>query len=416
MEIISKYNSLKILFLTQYFPPETGAPQNRIHSLATYMSDFGADVTILTAMPNYPKMEIQNEYKGKYYIKEQDGKLTIHRSWIFVKKSKGVLSRLVNYFSFVFSSLFTGLFRIEKNDFIICESPPLFLGISALIISKFKGSKLIFNVSDLWPESAEKLDIIHNKLLLGLSYKLEALLYRSSTLVVGQTNGIVSNINNRFNQVPTYWLPNGIDFHAFNIHADGDIFRDNINFNKADFVLMYAGVLGHAQGLEVILLVAQKTKQIERLKYVIIGDGPEDLKLRNMAKDLDLNNVIFVGNIPRSEMPSAVAACDAYIVPLKKNDLFLGAVPSKLFEPLAMGKPILLGVDGEARELFINQGQAGLFFEPENVLELENAIMSLVDNMVKCDIYGENGRLFVKSKFNRIDIAKKFYLKLKQII
>jgi glycosyltransferase involved in cell wall biosynthesis len=135
-----------------------------------------------------------------------------------------------------------------------------------------------------------------------------------------------------------------------------------------------------------------------------------------MAKDLDLNNVIFVGNIPRSEMPSAVAACDAYIVPLKKNDLFLGAVPSKLFEPLAMGKPILLGVDGEARELFINQGQAGLFFEPENVLELENAIMSLVDNMVKCDIYGENGRLFVKSKFNRIDIAKKFYLKLKQII
>ena len=416
MEIISKYNSLKILFLTQYFPPETGAPQNRIHSLATYMSDFGADVTILTAMPNYPKMEIQNEYKGKYYIKEQDGKLTIHRSWIFVKKSKGVLSRLANYFSFVFSSLFTGLFRIEKNDFIICESPPLFLGISALIISKFKGSKLIFNVSDLWPESAEKLDIIHNKFLLGISYKLEAFLYRCSTLVVGQTKGIVSNINNRFSQVPTYWLPNGIDFHAFNIHADGDIFRDNININKADFVLMYAGVLGHAQGLEVILLVAQKTKQIERLKYVIIGDGPEDLKLRNMAKDLDLNNVIFVGNIPRSEMPSAVAACNAYIVPLKKNDLFLGAVPSKLFEPLAMGKPILLGVDGEARELFITQGQAGLFFEPENEHELERVITLLVNNLEKCRLLGENGRRFVKSQFNRIDIAKMFYLKLKKII
>jgi glycosyltransferase involved in cell wall biosynthesis len=407
---------MNILFITQYFPPETGAPQNRIHSLATYLADLGANVTILTAMPNYPKMEIQQAYKGRYFVKEQDGKLTIYRSWIFIRKSKGVISRLFNYFSFVFSSLFTGLVRISKYDFIICESPPLFLGISALIISKMKGSKLIFNVSDLWPESAEKLDIIHNKFLLGISYKLEKFIYKNSILVVGQTKGIVKNIKERFSKIETYWLPNGIDFNAFDILASGSSFRDRWQILHSDFVLMYAGVLGHAQGLEVILLAAQKTKQIKHVKYIIIGDGPEDLKLRNMAQELELNNVIFVGNIPRSEMPSAVAACDAYIVPLKKNDLFLGAVPSKLFEPLAMGKPILLGVDGEARELFITQGQAGLFFEPENEHELERVITLLVNNLEKCILLGENGRRFVKSQFNRIDIAKMFYLKLKKII
>jgi glycosyltransferase involved in cell wall biosynthesis len=406
---------MNILFLTQYFPPETGAPQNRIHSLATYLADLGANVSILTAMPNYPKMEIQQEYKGKYFVKEQDGKLTIYRSWIFIRKCKGVISRLFNYFSFVFSSLFTGLFRISKHDFIICESPPLFLGISALIISKLKGSKLIFNVSDLWPESAEKLDIIHNKFLLGMSYKLEALLYRSSTLVVGQTKGIVSNINNRFSQIPTYWLPNGIDFHAFNIHANGASFREKNGYAENDFLLVYAGVLGHAQGLEVILEAAAKTTAVQNIKYLIIGDGPEYELLINIAKDKNLTNITFLGNIPREQMPTAVAACDAYIVPLKKNDLFLGAVPSKLFEPLAMGKPILLGVDGEARELFIHQGNAGLYNEPENSEELTSNILKLYGDINLRNQLGNNGKEYVRQFFDRKEIASVFYNKINSL-
>jgi glycosyltransferase involved in cell wall biosynthesis len=406
---------LKILFLTQYFPPETGAPQNRIHSLANYLSELGAEISILTAMPHYPKNEIQKEYKGRYFLKQQDGKLSVYRSWIFVRKSRGIIFRLLNYFSFVLSSLFTGLFRIEKNDIIICESPPLFIGISALIISKFKGSKLIFNVSDLWPESAEKLDIIHNKFLLGVSYKLEALLYRCSTLVVGQTKGIVSNINNRFNKVPTYWLPNGIDFHAFNIHADGTLFRAKNDYTPTDFLLVYAGVLGHAQGLEVILEAAEKTLSTIAIQYLIIGDGPKYGILLEKATNRNLSNVKFLGNIPRHEMPEAVAACDAYIVPLKKNNLFLGAVPSKLFEPLAMGKPIILGVDGEARDLFIDRGNCGLYYEPENAKELMNCVYDLYKDRFKCEILGLNGRKFVCENFDRKFIAYKYYQELSKL-
>ena len=156
---------MKILLLTQYFPPETGAPQNRLHSLATYLSDFGAGITVLTAMPSYPQSVIYPGYKNKWYKKEKDGDLTIYRSWIYVSKSKSVVARLLNYFSFVITAFIIGLVRIKRHDVIICESPPLFLGMTAVLLKWIKSCKLVFNVSDLWPESAEKLDIISNKTL-----------------------------------------------------------------------------------------------------------------------------------------------------------------------------------------------------------------------------------------------------------
>lgn len=406
---------MKILILTQYFPPETGAPQNRLHSLAGYFSDLGAKVSILTAMPNYPKMEVLEGYKGKFYKFETDNNLKVHRSWIFVNKSKGIVSRLLNYFSFVFTSLFIGLFKVGKQDILICESPPLFLGISAILLKWAKGSKLVFNVSDLWPESAEKLNIINNKFLLGVSYKLEELIYSKSNLVSGQTQGIVKNISVRFPRVNTCWLPNGIDFNQYDVLADGLDFRKQHGYHSFDFVLMYAGILGHAQGLDVILRSANITRNQPEVKYVIVGDGPERQKLMTLASELKLNNLKFIGNIPRTQMSKAIAACDAYIVPLKKNDLFLGAIPSKLFEPLAMGKPILLGVDGEARELFIEKGKGGLFFIPEDSDDLSEKIYFLNANRNELSSLGENGKQYVSVNFNREKIAMNYFKILSEL-
>lgn len=406
---------MKILILTQYFPPETGAPQNRLHSLAGYFGELGAEVSILTAMPNYPKMEVFDAYKCKFYNYELDNKLKVHRCWIFVSKSKSVFARLLNYFSFVFTSIFIGLVKIEKQDIIICESPPLFLGISALILKWTKRSKLVFNVSDLWPESAEKLNIIHNKLLLDISYKLEDLLYSKSNLVSGQTQGIVKNISDRYPKVNTFWLPNGIDFNQYDISANGASFRTQFELKDTDFILMYAGILGYAQGLDVILKSAQITRSQTEIIYVIIGDGPEKRKLVQLSTEFNLNNVKFIGNIPRSQMSLAIAACDAYIVPLKKNDLFLGAIPSKLFEPLAMGKPILLGVDGEARELFIEKGKGGLFFTPEDATELSEKVRYLNLNRIELSTLGENGKQFVSLNFNREKIAKQFFNRISEL-
>ena len=181
---------MKILILTQYFPPEVGAPQNRLYELAIRLKQKGLDTTILTAMPNYPQMEIHESYKSKFYIKEEMNGLIVHRSWIFVSKSKWIFKRLLNYFSFVISSAWIGLIKLGKFDYIICESPPLFLGITAYILKKSKRAKLVFNVSDLWPESAEKLGLVTNKFFLSQATKLEEFMYRKSELVCGQTQPI----------------------------------------------------------------------------------------------------------------------------------------------------------------------------------------------------------------------------------
>ena len=406
---------MKILILTQYFPPETGAPQNGLYSLATDLIDAGADVTVLTAMPNYPKMEIFEGYKGKIYKKEVLNKIKIIRTWIFIVKSKAIVPRLINYISFVISSLVAGLFKVKRPDVIICESPPLFLGITAIALKKMKRTKLVFNVSDLWPETAEKLNIITNKQMLNASYWLEKKIYESAALVSGQTQGIIKNIQARYPMVPAYWFKNGIDTSTFDLNAGGSLFRLQNNVGDNDCILLYAGILGHAQGLEVIIKAANLLKDRKEIIFFLVGDGPEKDNLIKLSKEYELNNVRFFPNMQRNNMPGIVAACDIYIVPLKKNDLFKGAIPSKLFEPLAMGKPILLGVEGEAKKLFIEDGNCGMPFEPENEKELSKGIQLLADNRKLLSELGANGKAYVLRNFDRKNINKEFYNRIKEL-
>jgi glycosyltransferase involved in cell wall biosynthesis len=406
---------VKVLFLTQYFPPETGAPQNRLHSLANYLADFGADVSVLTAMPNYPKTEIYEGYKGKTYLKEQDGKLTIHRCWIYVSKSKGVVPRLLNYFSFVLTALWFGLIKFKKHDVIICESPPLFLGITAMLFKLIKGSKLIFNVSDLWPESAEKLNIINNKLLLGISYKLEALIYKKSNLVSGQTQGIISSINQRFPKIPTHLIRNGIDTKQFNVRGNGRPFRIKHHIAEDAFVIAYAGIIGHAQGLEIITEAAKQLINEKRIVFMIVGDGPVKHELLEIANEHQLANITFINSVPRKEMPDVIDACDCYVTPLRKNDLFLGAIPSKIFEPLYFGKPVLLGVDGEAKQLFVEEGKCAIHFEPENSDALVHAINQLYQDKDLYNRLGKNGHQYVSTYFDRRKLAEQFWSRIQQL-
>lgn len=406
---------MKVLFLTQYFPPETGAPQNRLHSLANYLSEFGADVSVLTAMPNYPKSEVYDGYKGKWYSKEKDDTLNVYRSWIFVSTSKSIIARLLNYFSFVFTSLFIGLVKLKKHDIIICESPPLFLGITALLLSFFKGSKLVFNVSDLWPESAEKLNIINNKLLLSISYKLEALIYKKSNFVSGQTQGIIDSVNSRFPKIPTFLLRNGIDTNQFKILGNRADFRETHQFNQTDFIIAYAGIIGHAQGLEILVEAANLLQQNKNIKFMLVGDGPVKDSLIKLAQKYTLNNITFINSIPRSQMPDVIAACDCYVTPLRKNDLFLGAIPSKIFEPLYFGKPVLLGVNGEAKALFVDEGKCALHFEPENLQQLVQGIKLLYSDAALYNTLSTNGTTYVANNFNRQQLAQAFWTKLQTI-
>jgi glycosyltransferase involved in cell wall biosynthesis len=392
--------------LTQYYPPETGAPQNRLHSLSKFLIANENAVTVVTALPNYPKNEIFPEYRKKYSVQEFIDGVSVYRTWIFVSSSRGIIFRLLNYFSFAITSFFK-LLSLPKADYIICESPPLFLGITAVLVAKIKGSKLVFNVSDLWPESAEKLEIISNKFLINLAYKLEKWIYKNSFLISGQTKGIVTNIQSRFPTRKVVWFPNGVDIDFFEGIHKSFPWRKDLKIQSEDFVLLYAGIIGHAQGLEVIIDATEILRDLP-IQFLIVGDGPEKEKLMSMSKRNGLSNIQFLSNLEKAKIPSLIKASDAYIVPLKKLDLFKGAIPSKLFEPLSMGKPILLGVDGEAKELFIEEGKAGLYFEPENAKSLADQIKILFEDRNLTVSLGQQGQQYVKENFNRVNIHEQF--------
>ncbi len=400
---------MKILILTQYYLPETGAPQNRLSSLAHYLKKLGNEVEVLTALPNYPKYETYPGYKGKWRFKESIEGITVHRSWIFVCKKKALFYRLVNYFSFTKSSYWCASMRLKKYDALICESPPLFLGITAVLLKRKWKCKLVFNVSDLWPESAEKMGIIKNKWTIRRSYKLANWIYKNADLVSGQTKGIIEAIREMQPHQKYFWFPNGVDLQKFN---------SNIRVPKKtnhQFCLLYAGIIGHAQGLEVILRAADILKEKTGIHFYIIGDGPVKETLIALQKKMDLQNVTFIPNQPGSAIMQWVHECDAYIVPLRKLDLFKGAIPSKLFEPLAIGKPILLGVEGEAKQLFIDEGEGGLFYEPENAQHLSDAILQLYNNPKLAAELGEKGKNYVMANFMRENIAIQFNEELRKL-
>lgn len=405
---------MRILFLTQYYPPEVGAPQNRLHELALRLKSKGAEVEVLTAMPNYPKMEIEESYRGGKIKEEYIDGIKVYRSGIFVSKSSSIIHRLLNYFSFVFTSYFKGR-KLVNYDFLLVESPPLFLGYSAMGLAKKLKAKLIFNVSDLWPESAEKLDLVSNKYLLKLAYDLEKRCYKKAKLVTGQTQGIVDDIKERFPSKDVFWLPNGVDLEYYNPNQIKSDFRLKNGFEASDLLFFYGGIIGHAQGLEVILEAANQLKDYPNIKFIVQGAGPEKERLLVLKEKLKLDNVFFFNAVNKNEMPSILKGVDVALVPLKKLELFTGAIPSKIFEALAMEKALLLGVDGEAKKHFIDKADSGYFFEPENVKDLVDKIIKLEQNPEELKRKGQNGRAYVNEYFNRNNIATSFYEKLKNV-
>ena len=398
---------MKLVILTQYFPPEVGAPQNRLYELAVRLQKSGINVTVPTAMPNYPSMEIHEGYRGKFFREENMDGMRVLRSWIYVSKNKSFLHRMLNYYSFVFTAFWVGLFKLRKHDYLLCESPPLFLGKTGWLLSVLFGSRFIFNVSDLWPESAEKLGLVTNKTALRVATWLEEFLYKRAYLVTGQTQGIVKNIQARFPRKRTYWLPNGVDTSLFVPHKD-DTWRIQNGFGQDDFLCLYAGIIGYAQGLEIILESARHTQHDSHIKYLLLGSGPEKEKLQQLKNEWQLDNVFFFDAVKKQAMIPILASVDAAVIPLRKLDLFLGAIPSKIFENLAMKVPVLLGVDGEARDLFEREGKCVLYFEPENAEALAHNVLRLKNEPALRTALTENGYSYVAENFERNKLAEKF--------
>ena len=406
---------VRILILTQYYPPERGAPQNRLSDLAQRLERAGHDVTVLTALPNYPRGEIFKEYHGRFQFEERCAGVRVVRAWIYATQKKTFVRRLLNYFSFVFSSFVLALWKVRSQDVVIVESPPLFLGISGFLISLCKNAKLIFNVSDLWPDSAVAMGILSNKSLIHLSRWLEEFLYKHATLITGQTQGIVDSIQSRFTDKQVELITNGVDVRAFGRASNSNEksrIKDEFGFGDK-FVIGYAGLHGLAQGLETVVQAAGMLSAQENLLFAFFGDGPEKEILMQLADDSKLTNIRFYPSQESSLMPMILASFDLALIPLRKLDLFRGALPSKMFEAMAAEVPIIVSIEGEAREL-VERAQAGIAIQPENPGAMACAILQLYQNREQLTVFGRNGRRYVVEHFDRQKIAENFEGLLKQ--
>jgi glycosyltransferase involved in cell wall biosynthesis len=396
--------TLTVLFLTHYFPPEVGAPQTRLFELAKRLVDAGIEVTVVTGFPNYPTGVIARGYRGRTTMEDNIEGVRVLRTWVFATPNRGFLRRILNHLSFALSSLLAAR-RAGKADVIFVESPPLLIGLAALAYSRIKRAPFVFNVSDIWPQSAIELGALRNGLAILLAEALEMHLYRRAARVSVVTPGMVERLAAR--GVPReklFLLTNGVDTTTFRPQRSDPDLASHLGLDGRK-VFLYAGTHGMAQGLDVILDAARLTTDPSVL-YVLAGEGAEKAALASRARSEGIGNVRFIANQPKSAMPGLLNLAYATIIPLKRLDLFKSALPSKMFEAMATGRPIVAAMWGEAATL-VELAGCGVVVEPEDAPGMEKAVEQLAADPELARTMGEKGRAYAVEHFDRKQIAKR---------
>jgi glycosyltransferase involved in cell wall biosynthesis len=402
---------LRVTFLTHYFPPEVGPAQTRLHELAKRLIAAGEAVTVVTGFPNYPAGEIFPSYRGKRLMEDSYDGIRVLRTWVFATRSRGFIGRLLNYFSFPIFSLLA-VRKLGPTDIIYVQSPPLFTGLAALWFSRLKRAPYIFNVSDIWPQSAVELGVLRNRFAIRLAEWLERHIYRGASRITVPTPGILERLVAR--GVPRdkiFLLTNGVDTAAYNVTSPDRELAQRLGLNGHK-VFMYAGLHGLAQGLDVILEAAKLTRNPDVL-YVLVGDGADKAALVAKAQAEGISNVRFLPIQPTSTLPALLNLVYATVIPLRRLDLFKAALPSKLFDSMAAGRPIVAPLWGEAAAL-VEAAACGLVVEPEDARAVQEAVEKLAADPALAQKLGEQGRRYVVEHFNRDDIAKRLITLLEE--
>lgn len=398
---------IKILLATQYFPPEVAAGANRSYEHAKRWVNLGAEVTVVTCFPNYPTGNIPEKYKGlKYFEEEVDG-IKVIRTFTYATPNKGFFKRILAYFSFMFSSVIQSINKIGKQDLVIASSPPYTVGISGMIIGKIKKIPYIFEVRDLWPESIIQLGQVKNKLLIKILERVELMMYKNATLIVGISDPFVEFISSKgIERDKIKIIKNGVNLELFkpkNVNLD---LKNSLKLDDK-FVVSYFGTFGLSQGLETILRTAEMLKGESDIHLLLIGNGADRGKLLDLKNELKLDNVTILKPIPKEELVDYYSISDLMLVPLRNLKLFDSALPSKMFEIMAMEKPIVHTVNGEARKL-LEKENVGKYVEAENYEELAATILAIRNNPIWLNEAGKNGRRLVEKEFNRKILAKEY--------
>jgi len=393
---------MRILYLSQYFPPEVGATQTRAHEMARGLVQAGHQVTMIAEVPNHPHGIIPPAYRGKLYERATLDGIDVIRVWVRASPVKDFRSRMAFYLSYMVMAALAGIFLARgKFDALYATSPPLFVGGAALILSFLRRIPLIFEVRDLWPESAVALGELKNPRAIRLAAWLEERCYARARQIIVVTQGIYQRLVER--GIPTdklAFIPNGANTNLFQPQPEAaQALRQELGLGEA-FVVLYAGIHGIAQGLELLLQCARRLENNPSIRFLFVGEGPVKADLMAQAQQMGLSNIIFYGEVARERVPAFLSLARVAVVPLRKLDLFEGALPSKMFDAWACACPTLVTIGGEAKAV-LAQAAAGVWVAPEDVEALSAAILRLVDDPAQVRQMGENGRRFVAEHYSR---------------
>ena len=396
---------MRVLFLTVYYPPEVGAPQARTHETARRFVEWGHEVTVLTAFPNHPTGIVAEGYRGKLYMREKMDGVNLLRTWAYAAPNRGLWRWAAKHFSFAASSLLASPFA-GSFDVVVVQSSALFLGLTASAIGLLRGVPWVLTVSDLWPETAVAQGQTSSRPLVSLTDRLAGFVYRRADALVGVTESICQTLVRR--GVPAEkvsHIPNGTDTELFSPREERAPARTGLGLN-GEFAVVYAGTIGLAQGLDIVLDTAKLLRGTPDVRFVLVGDGVEKPKLLERVRRERITNVTFVDRRPRSEMPALLNAADVVLVTLRKQPLFEGALPSKTSEAMACGRPVVMTIAGEAAAMLERAG-AGLAVEPESPQALADAVLKVKQEPELAARMGRRGREFAVRELDRTALARR---------
>lgn len=397
---------MRILVFCHYYPPEVNAPASRTSEHCQIWAEQGHEVTVITCAPNHPRGEIYSGFKNKFFQKEEIDGVQVIRVWSYLAANSGFARRIANYLSYMFTALLA-VPRVKRPNVILSTSPQFFCGLAGMFAKWMRRVPWVFEVRDLWPESIVSVGAMKRGFAVRRLEGLERLAYNQAGHIVSVTDAFVPHISDRLKRPkPISVVKNGVNLSLFSKTNDAEKTKAKFGFNGR-FVAAYVGTHGMAHGLDTVLEAANILRYDNRIGFLLVGDGAERERLLKRATDMKLDNIQIVGQLPKSDMPDVWSATDASLIILKKSDTFKKVLPSKMFEAMAMECPIVLGVEGEAKEL-LNDAGAGIAITPEAADELAEAVLTLMEDPDLAKSHGQNGLQHVQEHFDRSKLAKSY--------
>ena len=402
---------MHILLIHQAFAALDEPGGTRHHELARFLAGEGHRVTVITSPVSYLTGATGNAVSREPSPGDEDENVTILRAYTYRALHKSFIHRVIAFFSFMVSSFFMGL-RVKKVDLVWGTSPPIFQGWTAWMLARLKRVPFLFEVRDLWPEFAIAVGVLKNPTLIKMSLWLEKFLYRHADRVIVNSPGFIEHVKSR-GADSVELIPNGADPAMFAGSDSGKSFRKQHRLDDS-FVALYAGAHGLSNDLGVVLDAAKSLEFKPGIKIVFLGDGKEKPNLQAQAEMMQLENVLFLPPVPKSEMPAALAGGDACIAILKPLEAYKTTYPNKVFDYMAAARPVILAIDGVIREVVESAG-CGVFVPPGDAQIMAQTISSMADDRGQCRKMGLAGRSYLEQNFSRTAIAGKLLELMKEM-